>query len=32
MIKIEDIKIGSILQIRKADLEDIITSSGLSRL
>lgn len=27
MIKIEDIKIGSILQIRKADLEDI-TSSG----
>lgn len=27
MIKIEDIKIGSILQIRKVDLEDI-TSSG----
>lgn len=27
MIKIEDIKIGSILQIRKADLEDI-TGSG----
>lgn len=27
MIKIEDIKVGSILQIRKADLEDI-TGSG----
>lgn len=26
MIKIEDIKIGSILQIRKVDLEDIISS------
>lgn len=26
MIKIEDIKIGSILQIRKVDLEDITSS------
>ena len=26
MIKIEDIKVGSVLQIRKSDLEDIISS------
>ena len=26
MIKVEDIKVGSVLQIRKSDLEDIISS------
>ena len=26
MIKIEDIKVGSVLHIRKSDLEDIISS------
>lgn len=31
MIKIEDIKVGSVLHIRKADLEDI-TSSGFIKI
>lgn len=32
MIKIEDIKIGSILQIRKVDFWKILLVLGLSRL
>ena len=32
MIKIEDIKVGSVLQIRKSDLEDIISSGFIKIL
>lgn len=32
MIKIEDIKVGSILQIRKADLEDITGSGFVAKI